>query len=42
MKSSKENVWFFIKDSQQQGPVCLFELKKLLVILFVSFFPIGT
>jgi uncharacterized RDD family membrane protein YckC len=30
MESNKENVWFFIKDSQQQGPVCLFELKKLL------------
>jgi hypothetical protein len=30
MESNKENVWFFIKDSQQQGPVCLFELKKLI------------
>ncbi|MEH6994760.1 RDD family protein [Neobacillus drentensis] len=30
MESDKENVWFFIKDSQQQGPVCLFELKKLI------------
>jgi uncharacterized RDD family membrane protein YckC len=24
------NVWFFIKDHQQQGPVCLFELQKLI------------
>ena len=30
MKSNEGNVWFFIKDSQQQGPVCLFELKKLI------------
>ncbi|WP_419954218.1 RDD family protein [Neobacillus niacini] len=30
MESNKENVWFFIKDSQQQGPVCLFELRKLI------------
>jgi uncharacterized RDD family membrane protein YckC len=30
MESNKENVWFFIKDSEQQGPVCLFELKKLI------------
>jgi uncharacterized RDD family membrane protein YckC len=30
MESSEKNVWFFIKDSQQQGPVCLFELKKLI------------
>jgi uncharacterized RDD family membrane protein YckC len=30
MESNKENVWFFVKDSQQQGPVCLFELRKLL------------
>ncbi|MFP7299236.1 RDD family protein [Neobacillus niacini] len=30
MASNKENVWFFIKDSEQQGPVCLFELQKLL------------
>ncbi|MDQ0973524.1 hypothetical protein QFZ31_003402 [Neobacillus niacini] len=22
MESNKENVWFFIKDSQQQGAVC--------------------
>jgi uncharacterized RDD family membrane protein YckC len=24
------SVWFFIKDHQQQGPVCLFELQKLI------------
>lgn len=30
MESNKENVWFFIKDSQHQGPVCLFELRKLI------------
>ena len=30
MESNKGIVWFFIKDSQQQGPVCLFELKKLI------------
>ena len=30
MESNKENVWFFVKDSQQQGPVCLFEIRKLL------------
>ena len=30
MESNETNVWFFIKDSQQQGPVCLFELKKLI------------
>ncbi|MDF2787268.1 MAG: hypothetical protein K0S80_366 [Neobacillus sp.] len=30
MESNKENVWFFIQDAQQQGPVCLFELKKLI------------
>ncbi|MDR7077030.1 hypothetical protein J2Y03_002053 [Neobacillus niacini] len=30
MKSNEGNAWFFIKDSQQQGPVCLFELKKLI------------
>ncbi|WHZ04051.1 RDD family protein [Neobacillus sp. YX16] len=30
MESDNENVWFFIQDSQQQGPVCLFELKKLI------------
>ncbi|WHY01578.1 RDD family protein [Neobacillus sp. DY30] len=30
MESTNENIWFFIQDSQQQGPVCLFELKKLI------------
>jgi hypothetical protein len=30
MESNDQNVWFFIKDSQQQGPVCLFELQKLI------------
>lgn len=30
MIQKEENVWFFIKDHQQQGPVCLFELQKLI------------
>jgi uncharacterized RDD family membrane protein YckC len=30
MQVNEGNVWFFIKDSQQQGPVCLFELQKLI------------
>lgn len=30
MEEKEENVWFFIKDHQQQGPVCLFELQKLI------------
>jgi len=30
MKRKEDNVWFFIKDHQQQGPVCLFELQKLI------------
>jgi hypothetical protein len=36
MESNKENVWFFVKDSQQQGPVCLFELRKLLEQIVLS------
>ncbi len=30
MESTEGSIWFFIKDHQQQGPVCLFELQKLI------------
>lgn len=30
MKPNESTVWFYIRDHQQQGPVCLFELKKLI------------
>lgn len=30
MEPSKGNAWFYIRDHQQQGPVGIFELKKLL------------
>lgn len=30
MEPDEKYVWFFIKDHQQQGPVCLFELQKLI------------
>ena len=29
MEPANENVWFYIRDHQQQGPVGLFELRKL-------------
>jgi hypothetical protein len=29
LKPNEGNVWFYIRDHQQQGPVSLFELKKL-------------